>query len=141
MRTQKKTKIDLIIEWSENYYWGRVENKKFMPTGQGKTIDALIINVMDSISDHIKHEGKHDKYWSTLNLKEIEFELKYDLQAFFAEFEVVKINSIARLAGINESLLRQYVTGSKYPSAEQVSKIGLAIKEVAKKLEKVALYA
>jgi predicted RNase H-like HicB family nuclease len=141
MATQRKTKIDLIIEKSDGHFWGRIEGKGFMPTGQGKTIEELKKNVIESIIDYVEHEGKGDKFWSKLNLKPIQFDMKYDLQTFFKEFEAVKINSIARIAGINESLLRQYVSGKKYPSADQVEKIGKAIKELANKMSKVALYA
>ncbi len=142
MNTQRKTKIELIIEWSENHFWGRIEQVKgFMPTGQGRTIAELKKDILDSISDYVEHEGKQDKFWSNLKSNQIQFDLKYDIHTFFKEIDAVKINSIARIAGINESLLRQYASGSKYPSEDQVAKIQKAIKELAKRLSNVKLLA
>ncbi len=68
-------------------------------------------------------------------------EFSYDLQAFFVEFDDLKSTGIARRAGINESLLRQYASGSKYPSEEQVKKIEDAIHTLAKRLQQVSIYA
>jgi transcriptional regulator with XRE-family HTH domain len=71
----------------------------------------------------------------------MEIELSYDLQAFFEEFNELEISSIAERAGLNPSLVRQYATGSKYPSADQAKKIESALHSLAKKLQNVAIYA
>ena len=60
----RSQKIEVIIEKNEDHFWGRIENKGFMPTGQGETVTALSQNLKDSIVDYIKHEGKEDKFWS-----------------------------------------------------------------------------
>ncbi len=141
MNTSRNTTLELIIERNDGHYWGRIEDKGFMPTGQGKTIDALMENVKESIKDYLDHEGKNDKKWNRINLDKIVFDLHYDVEAFFEEFDYLKITSIARKAGINESLLRQYATGSKYPSADQVKKIETSIHELAGKLQQASIYA
>ncbi len=138
---ETKNKLELIIEKEKNHYWGRIEGKDFMPTGQGKTIDTLIKNVKEAVEDYVMHEGENDKYWNKVDLKKIQFELHYDLQSFFEQFEELKISTIARKAGINESLVRQYATGKKYPSVEQLKKITSALRELANKLQAVNLYA
>ncbi len=136
-----KTKIDLIVETGKDgHYWGRIEDKGFMPTGQGKSIKALIQNVKDCIEDYQQHEGKNDAFWSKIDLNNLEFNLKYDLQAFFEVFDAIKISNIAKKAGLNESLVRQYATGSKFPSIEQVKKIEKAIHDLGKELQKVKIY-
>lgn len=50
-----KTKIELVMEKSEDSFWGWVEGKGFMPTGQGETMDDLFKNVKESIEDYIEH--------------------------------------------------------------------------------------
>lgn len=134
-------KIEVIIEKNEDHFWGRIENKGFMPTGQGETVTALSQNLKDSIVDYIKHEGKEDKFWSKVDVKSIEFKILYDLVAFFEEFSDLKISSIAPRAGLNPSLVRQYVTGSKYPSPEQAKKIEEALHSLGKKLQEVTIFA
>ncbi len=68
-------------------------------------------------------------------------EIRYDLQAFFREFKDLKISSIAERAELNPSLLRQYATGNKFPSSDQVKKIEDAIHNLAKRLKQVSIYA
>jgi predicted RNase H-like HicB family nuclease len=139
--SKTKTEIEIIIEKQGNHFWGRTENKGFMPTGQGKTIAKLLQNIMESIEDYVEHEGRKDKFWNKINPVNLEFLIRYDLQAFFEEFEELKISSIAKRANLNESLLRQYASGNKYPSPEQAKKIETALHELGEKLNNVALYA
>lgn len=136
-----QTKIELIIEKSDGHFWGRVEGKGFMPTGQGETINDLIQNVKASIEDFIEYEGKDDKFWSKVNTTTIEFEMRYDLEAFFKEHDYLNISSIGKRAGINSGLLRQYSSGVKHPSAAQAKKIEGAIHKIANELRAVAIYA
>ncbi len=136
-----KQPLQLIVEKQRNHFWGRIEGHGFMPAGQGKTMQKLIQNIKDSIDDYINHEGEKDKFWSKIDLSKVQFEIHYDVQAFFEQFDELKINSIARNSGINESLMRQYATGRKHPSAEQAKKIDTAIHELVKKLESSYIYA
>lgn len=138
-----KKSIDLIVEKSEDgHFWGRIEGySDWMATGQGETIEDLIQEVKYAIEDYVEHEGKNHPFWSKVDLAAINFNLVYDLQAFFEEFDELKISKIAKAAGINESLMRHYANGSKYPSAKQVKKIETAIHDRARKLLEVSLTA
>ncbi len=60
--------------------------------------------------------------------------------SLFKEYNEIKITSIAANANLNPSLLRQYATGNKYPSAEQAKKIESAVHDLAKKLQSVPIY-
>lgn len=135
-----KTNIELIIEKNDNHFWGRVESKGFMPTGHGATVVDLLQNVKKSIEDYIEHEGKDDKFWSKVQLADITFDIRYDLEAFFDDHDYLNISSIGKKAGISPSLTRQYASGVKYPSAEQAKKIEVAIHKIANELKEVAIY-
>lgn len=141
MKPSRSQQIEVIIEKNEDHFWGRIESKGFIPTGQGETVPALLQNIKDSIEDYIEHEGKKDKFWSKVDVSNIEFNILYDLEAFFEEFNELKISSIAERAGLNSSLVRQYATGSKYPSFDQAKKIEVAIHSLAEKLQKASIYA
>jgi hypothetical protein len=52
-------------------------------------------------------------------------------------FEVVKIGAVAKEAGMNPTLLRQYLSGIKRPSAEQALKVQNALHRVAQRLLEV----
>ena len=72
-------------------------------------------------------------------LDDVEFEYAYDLTVFFERFNFLNQSKIAELAGINPGLIRQYSSGHKQPSKEQVGKIETAIHELAAKLKAVQL--
>ncbi len=141
LKKNKVEKIDIIIEKNDGLLWGRVEGKgKFMPTPYGTTTAGVISNLKELIKDYTKHEGKKDPFWSRVNLNSILFEFKYDLESYFQEHDYLKISSIAELAGMNASLIRQYASGVKYPSAEQAEKLQKAIRKIAKDLIKDTIY-
>jgi len=142
MKTLKNPKIEVTIEVNDGLLWGIVENKgNFVPTPYGKTKDEVIKNLKQLIKDYQKSEGKNHKFWSKVDADNMQVELYYDLQAFFREFNELKISSIAERADVNPSLLRQYATGAKYPSADQAKKIEMAVHELGKKLNQAAIYA
>jgi hypothetical protein len=49
-------------------------------------------------------------------------------------FAVVKVGAVAKEAGMNPTLLRQYVSGFKHPSREQALRVQNALHRVAQKL-------
>lgn len=49
-------------------------------------------------------------------------------------FDAVKISAVAREAGMNPTLLRQYLSGIKQPSREQALRVQDALHRVAKRL-------
>ena len=134
-------KLEVIIEQGDGELWGRIENKGFMPATVGSSVKEVLDNLKMLIDDHILHEGKEDVFWKKVNTENIHFDILYDLQAFFEEFSELKISSIAERAGLNPSLVRQYATGNKYPSAQQAKKIEDALHGLGKKLQQVAIYA
>ncbi|MEO6960633.1 MAG: hypothetical protein ABIY90_01625 [Puia sp.] len=141
VKSNKKVKIEIIIERKDGLLWGRVEGKgDFMPTPYGTTTAKVIANFKELISDYVKHEGKKDPYWSKMNLDDLVFDFQYDLEAYFQEHDYLKISSVAEQAGMNPSLVRQYASGVKYPSAHQAGKIRKAIKNIATELTRDLIY-
>ncbi len=141
LKKKKVEKLEIIIEKNDGFLWGRVENKgKFMPTPYGTSTAKVIFNLKELINDYIKHEGKKDPYWSKVDINNIAFEFKYDLESYFQEHDYLKISSIAEIAGMNPSLIRQYASGVKYPSAEQAEKLQKAIRKIARELARDGIY-
>jgi hypothetical protein len=54
-------------------------------------------------------------------------------------FAAVKVGAVAKEAGINASLLRQYVSGVKHPTIEQALRVQDALHRVAQRLLEVRL--
>ncbi|MDZ4710478.1 MAG: helix-turn-helix transcriptional regulator [Saprospiraceae bacterium] len=121
--------LDLIIERGKNkMIWGRVTYKSNLVVESSKTIPGLENKIKKLLLDF------H-------GIKEINFNHLYDLRAFFDRFDSLNQSKLAHLASINPSLLRQYASGTKFPSIQQASKIEKAIHKLAEELSKVSIYA
>jgi predicted RNase H-like HicB family nuclease len=135
-------KIEVIIEKQDSYFFVRVEGKgNYMPNGYGPTPKDAINNLKEIILDYQVNEGKEDKFWKKIDIKAIELELHYDMQAFFEEHDFLNITAIAKRSGINPALVRQYASGVKHPSAEQSRKLLGTIHQLGEQLQTISLYA
>jgi hypothetical protein len=134
-------KLQIIIGWNDGILWGRVENAgNFYATPYGKNTEEVIKNLKELARDYVANEGKSDKFWSRLDLENTQFTFTYDLQAYFYEHDYLKISSVAKYAGLNPGLVRQYASGVKFPSEEQTTKLQVAINRIAKDLLKHTIY-
>jgi predicted RNase H-like HicB family nuclease len=131
--------LTIIIEKGDGEIWGRIEAPGFLNVTVGNSEAEITQNMLELIDDFLENEGKENEYWKGITLESIEFDYRYDLTAFFDLFSPLKINSIAEKAGINKALMRQYVSGVKHPSAQQVQKIESAIHAFGQNLMKVSL--
>jgi hypothetical protein len=140
-RSRERTKLQIIIEKNDGLLWGRVENAgEFMQTPYGKDTNEVIKNLKELVCDYLANEGKSDKFWKRLDIENVDFVFSYDLQAYFQEHDYLKISSVAKQAGLNPGLLRQYASGVKYPSQGQTAKLKLAINKIAKELLRHTIY-
>ena len=134
-----ETKINVILEKGEEELFARIEFPEWLCITTGKDLVEIENNLKELIHDHKETDGKDEAYFQSLDLGKVVFEYSHDLTAFFEEFSSLKVSSIALLAGINPSLLRQYVSGAKYPSLKQVQKIEQAVHVLGKQLLSIHL--
>jgi len=134
--------LQVIIEKADDGLYGRIEGRKsYLPVTFGNSKKEVLQNLKDLIRDYQKHEKDGDSFWLKLDTDTLKFEITYDLQAFFSEHDFLNASAIARHADMNESLVRQYATGKKYPSAEQAKKLEDTIRNLTKELKNISLYA
>ena len=141
VNSNRKDKIEIIVEKNDGLLWGRVEIADQLFTPYGETVELLVNNLKDLMKDYVQNEGKTIKFWENMDVENLKVDLKYDLEAFFLEHNYLKITAIAEQAGINPGLVRQYASGVKHPSSEQAKKIEIAIHKIAKELQEVSIYA
>lgn len=119
---------ELIIEKAEKGFFGRIQLDDNLIIEEGSSIVAI--------------EKSIKKIVRKLHHIEItEFDIKYDLSSLFETFSYLKISSVAEKAGVNPGLLRQYVSGVKFPSALQAAKIETTIHEISEELGRVKIYS
>lgn len=139
MTTERLSTLTVTIEWMDGKFGGRVKAPGFLFTTEDETVKAVTDNLRDLIADYLAHEGRSAPEWQGIDAREIEFELVYELAAFFGHFKELKISAIAIRSGLNTNLLQQYVSGNKQASETQAKKIERAIHELANELRSVAL--
>ena len=119
--------INLVIENAKDgLVWGRIEYDDNLLVESAENAEELQVKMKTLLFDF------HD-----LEPDTISFDISYDLSAFFENFGYLKISEIAKYAGLNASLLRHYVAGSKTASKAQVMKLQEAIHKVGNELAQV----
>ena len=53
---------------------------------------------------------------------DVEFDLRFDVGSFF-DYYPIDVTAFARYIGMNASVLRQYVTGLRYPKEDAIQRI------------------
>ncbi|HTE25419.1 hypothetical protein [Flavitalea sp.] len=134
-------KLEMIIEKAGGKdFSGRIVNKgHFMPNTIAPDIDTIIKNIKDLIEDYQQHGGDKDPFWKRVKTDELDFTFRYDMQSFFMKHDYLNITNVAKLAGLNPGLVRQYASGVKHPRKPQADKIAKTVRGLAKQLEKVEL--
>ena len=77
-------------------------------------------------------EAKKDYVMQGKTPASIEFEYVYDLQSFFEYFSFFNVTELARRAGINPTLMRQYTCGVKKAGEKTYSKLSACINDIRK---------
>ncbi|MDU1892834.1 MAG: type II toxin-antitoxin system HicB family antitoxin [Dysgonomonas sp.] len=127
-------KLDAIIEKGKDGYGIYVTNlKNHGLTGMGDSVEAAKSDMLEALELMVSmytDEGKA----IPKELDHPEFVYKYDIPSFFEQYDYLIITKIAKRAGINESLLRQYKTKKAFASEEQTKKLEKAIHQVGNEL-------
>jgi hypothetical protein len=119
----------LIIEKGDDgKLWGRIKQGDNLLVDSASTVEQLEKKMQTLLKNFHK-------------IKEVKFKHFYDVSAFFQHFDFLNQSKLAELSEINPGLLRQYASGTKYPSPDQAKKIEKAIHKIATNLKAVSLYA
>ena len=132
-------KVLVILEKAENNYSAFIAELEGCVV-TGATIQDIKKNVNETVAFHL--EGMKDEQLEIPDVfeGEYEYEFKIDVNSLFEWFSGILTKSgLARLTGMNQSLISQYANGIKKPSAKQTAKIQKAIHGFGKELLEVQL--
>lgn len=125
MRTRKK--IPFTIEKTNTGYSAFGYYKKdILLSTTGADYTELKANILDVTNLALEEENR------SITLDDIE--LTIDLAQFFDFYKELNAKGIAERAGINHTLLSQYVSGKKKPSPKQVSRILEGIRSLGREM-------
>lgn len=122
-------KIALIIESaSDGEIWGRVHYD-----------DDLIVDSAGDVEELKNKMTAQLMEFHDLKKGQIDFDIQHDISGLFDHKDYLNITSVARLAGINPSLIRQYASGVKSPSTERLKAIQTAVHSIGEDLRRIKL--
>lgn len=117
-------KITMIVEKTNTGYSAYAE--KYPVFTVGKTLDELKSNILDAVNLLQEESGK--------SVSKDDLKIVLDLPQFFEFYKVINAKALSERIGMNQSLLAQYIKGSKKPSANQVNRILKGVQQVGKEL-------
>ncbi|MDL2215264.1 pilus assembly protein HicB [Dysgonomonas sp. OttesenSCG-928-M03] len=127
-------RLNAIIEKGKDGYGVYVTNlQEHGLNGIGTSVEAAKTDMMEALilmTNMYTEEGKPIPE----ELVDPVFDYKYDIPSFFEDFDYLIVSKVAKRAGINASLLRQYKTKKAFASEEQTKKIEKAIHELGKEM-------
>ena len=129
-------KITAIVERGSDgvysiYTDAEVEGHGF--GGFGGTVAEAKADFLESVEEAREmaaaEDGRLPEGWET-----VEVEYRYDLESFFNYFDWINVTQFARHAGINESKMRQYKSGSAFAGERTMEKIMTPIRKMGAEL-------
>lgn len=131
-------KVIALIEKGEDGLFGvhapELEN---VIIGSGETVDEAKEDFLEGYQEMVEtyiDDGKPVPE----ELKDVEFEYRYDISAFYNAHPYLNVSKLAKRLNINSSLMRQYKQG-QYISEEQVLRIQDGIRSVGRELSTITL--
>ena len=126
-------KVVLILEYGNGGYSCYNDDpigKYAVIDGDGATAEEAKADFMRALEE-CRQASPEDK---GIN-QDMEFTYKYDIQAFFKEFSFLNATDIARRAGINPSLMRQYTSGVKKAGEKTYNKLNACLSNIKNDLQ------
>ncbi len=132
--------VALIEKGKDGQYGIYTPDLESSIVGSGATVAEAMIDFEQSLSE-IQSAFAEAGEPLPEELKDVEFEYRYDIASVFDYFDFINATRFAARAGINASLLRQYKTGGTYISEKQALKIETALHRCGEELLSLSLIA
>lgn len=120
----EKRKVLVTVEQaSDGSYWCHTEDaiNKGHFNSVGRTVEVSKQDLLDCYEEAREFED---------DLPEVDFIYKYDIQSFFNYFSYLNASDIARRAGINPSLMRQYISGVKKAGEKNYQRLSACVGKI-----------
>jgi predicted RNase H-like HicB family nuclease len=106
--------------------------------GEGNSVEEAKADFENSVQE-MKLSYVETGHEIPEELKNVQFVYRYDIASMFNYYDWINVSRFAKKAGINSSLMRQYRTGKKYISDQQIGKIETALHQLGNELAAIKL--
>lgn len=125
----KIKKITLIVEKTNTGFSAYSNDYPIFTTGQ--SIPELINAAYEATEFYFEEEQ--------IKVQPTDIKFEIDFKQFFKYYKVINAKFLAEKIGMNPTLLSQYVSGTKKPSAKQTEKILSGIHQIGQELSGINL--
>ena len=127
-----KRVLVIVAQASDGSFWCHTEDDVY-----GGGLNGAGLSVKDAKADLMAclEDAKADYVESGNIPYEVEFYYQYDLQSFFDYFSFLNVTEIAKRAGINPSLMRQYTRGIKNAGEKTYERLADCMADITKDLQ------
>ena len=125
----KQQKITITVIKEDTGYSATATHTDRHIFTQGETFDELKANILDAVNLAFKDLN----FIYTID----EIKLTLDLQSFFDFYKVINAKALSARIGMNQSLLAQYISGSKKPSTLQRKRILKGVQQIGRELAEI----
>lgn len=117
-------KIEMIVEKTQTGYSAFAE--KYPVFTVGTSLEELKANILEALNLYFEQKGKI--------VTEQDLKITLDLPQFFEFYKVINAKALSERIGMNQSLLAQYISGHKKPSASQTQRILKGVQQIGNEL-------
>lgn len=128
------TKVTIQVEkgkQEKNFSCFMVEElPDFALAGYGNTAKQAIEDMyvaQKEIKELLEEEGKQ--------MPELEFVFRFDIGSFFDYYSYLNMSGVAKKAGVNASLMRQYAMGKHEPSRKRKQQILDCLRQISQEMQ------
>ena len=128
------TKVTIQVEkgkQEKNFSCFMVEElPDFALAGYGNTAKQAIEDMyvaQKEIKELLEEEGKQ--------MPELEFVFRFDIGSFFDYYSYLNMSGVAKKAGVNASLMRQYGMGKHEPSQKRKQQILDCLRQISQEMQ------
>lgn len=135
IKTLKDMKIKAFVEKVNDKSFACCADQKVngcLLVGYGTSADSAVADFYKSYDELKEMDGEE-------NTPAIDVEFSYDIGSFFNKYRFLTIGGVADIAGIQPSILRQYVAGMRRPKPDKIKKVKDACITISNILRGVSL--
>ena len=120
-------KVDITIERTRTGYSAYAD--KYAVYTVGKNLKELKLKMIEALNLYFESKGEI--------FEEKDLRIHLDLPQFFEFYKVINAKALSERIGMNQSLLAQYINGTKKPSSQQTQRILKGVQQVGKELASI----
>ena len=122
-------KVDITIERTRTGYSAYAD--KYAVYTVGKNLKELKLKMIEALNLYFESKGEI--------FEEKDLRIHLDLPQFFEFYKVINAKALSERIGMNQSLLAQYINGTKKPSSQQTQRILKGVQQEGKELASIQI--